>query len=132
MFWRRATERPLFIGLNEQEEPNAPFSIWEIRAYVRYGDADAFRFCRWPNAFSDDELVIEDYSDATEQDDSTIFEGNLPEVEESQRISIALTYDFPPIVEPFLELVDSQAVRVDGQHMIGASAYLYDFQASQE
>ena len=77
MFWRRATERPLFIGLKEEEEPNVPFSIWKIRGYIRYGDADAFRFCRWRYAFSDDELVIEDYSDAAEQDDATIFEERI-------------------------------------------------------
>ena len=36
MFWSRTTERPLFIGLNEEEEPNVPFSIWEIRVDIDF------------------------------------------------------------------------------------------------
>jgi hypothetical protein len=107
---------------------------WEPvdKLYIGRGDADAYRFCRWRYAFLEEDLVTEPIPPGTEQDETAFFEDKVPEFREAGRVWFTLAFDFPYLIEPFLERVESHAVRVDEQHMVGASAYLYDFGVSVE
>jgi hypothetical protein len=95
--------------------------------YIRFDDADAYRFCEWRYNFTSEETIIEITPPEVDQEESQVNMRNLQSREKSHRVWFALAYDFPEIVQPFLDIVDQYATKTDEISAIGASAYRYEF-----
>ena len=95
--------------------------------YIRFGDTDAFRFCRWNYDIADENTLVEPHPQGNTQAEVEFFTQHLPQFNETGRVWFTLCYDFPHIAQPFLDMLDEHATRVEEQHALGASAYLYEF-----
>lgn len=95
--------------------------------YIRFDDTDAFRFCQWHYAVTPDDALVEPDLGGSHEREVEFFAQHLPRINKKSRVWFTLCYDFPYLVTPFIELLDEHGTRLEEQHALGASVYLYEF-----
>ena len=103
MFWSRTKERPLFIGLNKEEEPNVPFSIWEIRVKeIVSVDVDDDGL-----SFDSKSIQVETITETADYQGIRIrFIGTL----DSARINMQIDVGFGDVIFPSSEILSLPAI----------------------
>ena len=99
--------------------------------YIRFGDIDAYRFSQWRYEIPPEGAIVEPDPQGNEEGEAEFFAQHLPQLKENGRVWFTLCYDFPYLAEPFLDMLDEHGTRLDEQHALGASAYLYEFHEQQ-
>lgn len=96
--------------------------------YVHDSSIHAFYFAKQRYEFPENAVLEEPRIPPDDGSHRDFLNGRMPRLQEHDRVWIAVTYDLPSVVRPFVETLDDLGARLDEHHAQGASMYLYEFQ----
>lgn len=95
--------------------------------YVHYASSHSYYFAKNRYHFPESRVIVEPKFPPQDLNHETFIADQLPRFRKKGRLWVALTYDHPSAVQPFLDAMGVHGTQRDASHALGASVYLYAF-----